>query len=195
MCDISEDVPVALGNAYKIVVDCGNGVPGVWRPSCIRRWVTMWSNYTTDRRTFKSHARSNPTGNLEDLIASVRDHEADIGFAFDGDGDRLGVVDGYGNIIWADRLMMLYANDILGPRLSGLRREMLHVVARGYRAPWRTPIMAKTGHSYMKNKMEETGALMAGELSGHIFFKDRWFGFETVAYVSAAAGNLDESQA
>ena len=187
---ISEDVPVALGNAYKIVVDCGNGVAGCVAPKLFQALGhNVVELHCEIDGTFPNHA-PDPTQpeNLEDLIASVRDHEADIGFAFDGDGDRLGVVDGHGNIIWADRLMMLYANDILGRhegasvvfdvKCSTLLRAVIE--RRGG-----TPIMAKTGHSYMKNKMEETGALMAGELSGHIFFKDRWFGFDDGMYAGA----------
>ena len=187
---ISEDIPVALGNAYKIVVDCGNGVAGDIAPKLFQALGhDVIELHCEIDGTFPNHA-PDPTQpeNLEDLIATVREHEADIGFAFDGDGDRLGVVDGHGNIIWADRLMMLFANDILSRhegasvvfdvKCSTLLRTVIE--RRGG-----TPIMAKTGHSYMKNKLHETGAMLAGELSGHIFFKERWYGFDDGLYSAA----------
>jgi phosphomannomutase / phosphoglucomutase len=187
---ISEDIPVALGNAYKIVVDCGNGVAGDIAPKLFQALGhDVIELHCEIDGTFPNHA-PDPTQpeNLEDLIAAVRENEADIGFAFDGDGDRLGVVDGHGNIIWADRLMMLFANDILSRhqgasvvfdvKCSTLLRTVIE--RRGG-----TPIMAKTGHSYMKNKLHETGAMLAGELSGHIFFKERWYGFDDGLYSAA----------
>ena len=126
--------------------------------------------------------------NLQTLIETVRDEGADIGLAFDGDGDRIGVVDDTGEIVWPDRLMMLFANDVLSRhagspivfdvKSSSRLRDVIE--AAGGRA-----IMDKTGHSYMRNKLHETGAQLAGELSGHIFFKERWYGFDDAMYVGA----------
>ena len=126
--------------------------------------------------------------NLRDLVASVRENGADVGLAFDGDGDRLGVVDGEGNIIWPDRQMMLFAADVLASRpgaeivfdvkCSGLLAE--HIAALGGR-----PVMWKTGHSFIKARLRESGAPLAGEMSGHIFFADRWYGFDDAIYSAA----------
>ena len=118
----------------------------------------------------------------------MREHEADLGLAFDGDGDRLGVVDGEGNIIWPDRQMMLFAGDVLASRpgaeiifdvkCSGLLAE--HIAALGGR-----PVMWKTGHSLIKTRLKQSGAPLAGEMSGHIFFADRWYGFDDAVYCAA----------
>lgn len=126
--------------------------------------------------------------NLQDLIERVQQEGADLGIAFDGDGDRLGVVTNEGKIIWPDRLMMLFARDVVSRnpgadvlfdvkcsrRLSGV------ISSSGGR-----PVMWKTGHSLMKAKMKETGALLAGEMSGHIFFGERWYGFDDGLYSAA----------
>ena len=134
------------------------------------------------------HPNPSEPENLRDLVASVRENRADLGLAFDGDGDRLGVVDGEGNIIWPDRQMMLFSSDVLAGRpgaeivfdvkCSGLLAE--HIAALGGR-----PVMAKTGHSFIKARLRETGAPLAGEMSGHIFFADRWYGFDDAIYSAA----------
>jgi phosphomannomutase/phosphoglucomutase len=126
--------------------------------------------------------------NLNDLIAAVREHGADIGLAFDGDGDRLGVVTNTGKIIWPDRLLMLFARDVVSRNpgadiifdVKCSRRLNSLITGFGGR-----PVMWKTGHSLIKAKMKETGALLAGEMSGHIFFKERWFGFDDGIYSAA----------
>jgi len=126
--------------------------------------------------------------NLIDLIAEVKSSDADLGLAFDGDGDRLGVVDAGGNILWPDRQMMLYAKDVLknnpGAQViydvkcsSHLQHEIESQGGCG--------MMWKSGHSLIKHKMAETGALLAGEMSGHIFFADRWYGFDDALYTAA----------
>ena len=126
--------------------------------------------------------------NLADLISAVQQNDADIGFGFDGDGDRLGVVDATGRIVWPDLQMMLYARDILSRnpgapivydvkctnKLGGIINKL-----------GGQPMMWKTGHSFIKNKMKESGALLAGEMSGHIFFKERWYGFDDALYTAA----------
>ena len=187
---VTEDLPVALGNAYKIVIDCGNGVAGIVAPKLIQALGhDVVELYCDIDGAFPNHA-PDPTQpeNLADLIAAVQTHSADLGFAFDGDGDRLGVVDGDGNIIWADRLMMLYASDILS-REAGASivydvkcTSRLRGVIEEHGGQ---PVMDKTGHSYMKDKLLESNAELAGELSGHIFFKERWYGFDDGMYAAA----------
>jgi phosphomannomutase/phosphoglucomutase len=126
--------------------------------------------------------------NLNDLIDAVRQQQADIGLAFDGDGDRLGVVNTEGSIIWPDRILMLFAGDILERNPGGqiiydvkCSRQLDDIISQhGGR-----PLMWKTGHSFIKAKIQETGALLAGEMSGHIFFKERWFGFDDGLYAAA----------
>jgi phosphomannomutase/phosphoglucomutase len=123
--------------------------------------------------------------NLADLIAAVKHYAADVGIAFDGDGDRLGVVDSNGKIIWPDRQMMLFAKDVLALKPGA---EIIFDVKCSKHLPEQIvkhggrPLMWKTGHSFMKAKLKETGAMLAGEMSGHIFFNDRWFGFDDALY-------------
>jgi phosphomannomutase/phosphoglucomutase len=126
--------------------------------------------------------------NLADLIKTVKQYDADIGVAFDGDGDRIGVVDSGGKIIWPDRQMMLYSRDVLANKpgaeiiydVKCSRHLHDQIVKRGGR-----PLMWKSGHSLMKAKLKETAAALAGEMSGHIFFNDRWFGFDDALYAAA----------
>ena len=188
---ICEEFPAARGHeARRIVIDCGNGVAGDVAPSLFRALghdvVDLYCDVDGD---FPNH-HPDPSvpANLRDLIASVREHEADLGLAFDGDGDRLGVVDGAGTIIWPDRQMMLFAGDVLAGRpgaeivfdvkCSGLLAE--HIAKHGGR-----PVMWKTGHSLIKARLKQTGAPLAGEMSGHIFFADRWYGFDDAIYAAA----------
>ena len=185
---ICAEIPAARGHeARRIVIDCGNGVAGDVAPRLFRALghdvVELYCDVDGD---FPNH-HPDPSvpANLRDLITAVREHEADLGLAFDGDGDRLGVVDGEGNIIWPDRQMMLFAGDVLANRpgaeiifdvkCSGLLAE--HIAKLGGR-----PVMWKTGHSLIKAKLKETGAPLAGEMSGHIFFADRWYGFDDAIY-------------
>ena len=124
------------------------------------------------------------------MIDIVKEEHADLGFAFDGDGDRLGIVDGDGNIIWPDRLMMLFAKDVLS-RNQGAT-IIFDVKCSRYlkaiiEASGGKPLMWKTGHSLIKSKMKEIDAPLAGEMSGHIFFKERWYGFDDALYAGARA--------
>ncbi len=187
---ITEDIPVALSNAFKVVVDCGNGVPGVVAPQLLRALGhDVIELYCEVDGTFPHHHPdpSQPK-NLKDLIETVRRKQADLGLAFDGDGDRLGVVDGLGTIIWPDRQMMLFARGVLA-RNPGA--EIIFDVKcsshlkRFIEAHSGRPVMWKTGHSLIKAKMKESGAPLAGEMSGHIFFKERWYGFDDALYASA----------
>lgn len=126
--------------------------------------------------------------NLKELITSVRHYQADLGLAFDGDGDRLGVVDSNGKIIWPDRQMMLFAKDVLARKPGA---EIIYDVKCSRHLGSEItkygghPVMWKTGHSFMKAKLKASGAKLAGEMSGHIFFNDRWFGFDDALYAAA----------
>ena len=187
---IREEVPAARGSdARRIVIDCGNGVAGGVAPQLFRALghdvIDLYCDIDGD---FPNH-HPDPSvpANLEDLIASVRENGADLGLAFDGDGDRLGVVDGAGTVIWPDRQMMLFARDVLADRpgaeivfdvkCSGLLAE--YIAEHGGR-----PVMWKTGHSLIKSKLKESGAPLAGEMSGHVFFADRWYGFDDALYAA-----------
>ena len=126
--------------------------------------------------------------NLVDLIAKVKQTNADVGLAFDGDGDRVGVVTNTGTMVFPDRLLMLFAQDVL--ERNPAAEVIFDVKCTRRLAPWieacgGRPLMWKTGHSLIKKKMKETGALLAGEMSGHIFFKERWFGFDDGIYSAA----------
>lgn len=187
---ITDDIPVALSKAYKLVVDCGNGVAGIVAPQLYRALghdvIEMYCEL--DGKFPNHHPDPGQPENLQALIARIRTENADLGFAFDGDGDRLGVVDGQGNIIWPDRQLIVFARDVLSRNqgasiiydvkcTSHLRKA---IEASGGKA-----LMWKTGHSLIKSKMKEMNAPLAGEMSGHIFFKERWFGFDDALYSGA----------
>ena len=187
---ISEEIPVTLGNALKVVVDCGNSVPGIAAPHILRAIghdvIELYCE--VDGNFPNHHPDPSQPENLADLIRAVEEEDADIGLAFDGDGDRLGVVDNAGNIIWPDRQMILFARDVLS-RNPGAKIiydvKCSRLLAEDIRAHGGEPVMSKSGHSLIKTKMQETGALLAGEMSGHIFFKERWYGFDDALYCAA----------
>ncbi|OOG57957.1 phosphomannomutase/phosphoglucomutase [Rhodanobacter sp. C03] len=174
----------------KIVVDCGNGIPGAIAPQVLEGvGCEVIPLYCDVDGTFPNHHPdpSDPA-NLEDLILSVKQTGADLGLAFDGDGDRLGVVTQSGEIIYPDRLLMLFARDVLSRQpgatiiydvkcTNHLKGQILD--AGG------SPLMWRTGHSLIKAKMRETAAELAGEMSGHFFFKERWYGFDDGIYAAA----------
>lgn len=181
---------VAMAQPIKVVIDCGNGVAGLIAPRLIEEMgcevVTLYCEVDGD---FPNHHPDPAEAkNLEDLITVVKAENAELGLAFDGDGDRLGVVTGKGEIIWPDKLLMLFAQDIVGRNPGAdiiydvkCSRHLNTLISElGGR-----PIMWKTGHSHMKAKLQETGALLAGEFSGHIFFKERWYGFDDALYSAA----------
>ncbi len=181
---------VAVAQPCKVVVDCGNGVAGELAPRLLEELgcevVPLYCNIDGD---FPNH-HPDPAEpeNLQDLIAVVKDEKADLGLAFDGDGDRLGVVTPSGEIIWPDKLLMLFAQDIVGRNPGAdiiydvkCSRHLNNLISEyGGR-----PIMWRTGHSHMKAKLKETGALLAGEFSGHICFAERWYGFDDALYSAA----------
>jgi len=185
---ISEDIHIA--KPMVVVLDCGNGVAGELGPKLLKTLGCEVIELFCDvDGTFPNHHPdpSNPD-NLAELIASVKHYKADLGVAFDGDGDRLGVVDSNGKIIWPDRQMMLFAKDVLASRPGS---EIIYDVkctrhlANQITKYGGKPVMWKTGHSYMRAKLKETGAALAGDMSGHIFFNDRWFGFDDALYSAA----------
>jgi phosphomannomutase/phosphoglucomutase len=185
---ISSDIQ--LQRPLKVVADCGNGIGGVCAADVLRdigaEVIPLFDE--VDGAFPNHHPDPSEPENLKDLIESVRLMEADIGIAFDGDADRLGVVTSEGEIIYSDRLMMLFVRDILGRvpgstiiydvKCTGHLHEVIEQA--GGKA-----MMYKTGHSLIKNKMKEVDAPFAGEMSGHFFFKERWYGFDCGIYSAA----------
>lgn len=181
---------MALGRSLKVVVDAGNGVAG---PTIVEMIQMLGCEVVglycdVDGNFPNHHPDPSKPENLTALIQAVKEHHADVGLALDGDGDRIGVVTPQGKIIYPDRLLMLFAKDILARNPGGeiifdiKCTSDLHqlISSLGGR-----PIMWKTGHSLIKAKLKETGALIAGEMSGHIFFNDRWYGFDDAIYSAA----------
>jgi len=181
---------VKLDRKMKIVIDSGNGVAGATAPQVFRGIgcdvVDLFSE--VDGTFPNHHPDPSQIENLQDLIAAVKEHDAELGLAFDGDGDRLGVVSKKGEIVWADRQMILFAQDVLSRNpgaeiiydVKCSRNLPAEIEAAGGKAT-----MWRTGHSFIKAKLRETGAALAGEMSGHIFIKDRWFGFDDGVYAGA----------
>lgn len=181
---------VSLERKIKAVVDCGNGVAGEIGPELIERLGVETIRLFDDiDGTFPNHHPDpGKLENLQDVIRSVKETGADIGLAFDGDGDRLGVVTPKGEVIYPDRLMMAFAEDMLS-RNPGAK-VIFDVKCTGNLAQvienaGGTPEMWRTGHSLIKARMKETGAQLAGEMSGHIFFQERWYGFDDGIYGAA----------
>jgi phosphomannomutase len=180
----------ALARRMKIVVDCGNGIAGATAPGILRALgCDVTELYSEVDGNFPNHHPdpSKPE-NLAELIATVNRVGAELGLAFDGDGDRLGVVTKGGEIIWPDRQLMLFATDIL-QRQPGATIiydvKCTQRLAPLVRKAGGVPMMWKTGHSLIKAKLRETGAPIAGEMSGHIFFAERWYGFDDATYTAA----------
>ncbi len=183
-----------LARSLKIVVDCGNGIPGASAPGILRALgcevIELYSE--VDGNFPNHHPDPSKPENLTDLIATVKAQGADLGLAFDGDGDRLGLVTAAGNNIFPDRQMVMFARDVLS-RVPGGR--IIFDVKCSQRLPQAIrdaggqPEMYKTGHSLIKARLKETGAPLAGEMSGHIFFAERWYGFDDATY---SAGRLLE---
>lgn len=181
---------IQLTRPFKVVVDCGNGVAGLVAPQLLKAlgcevnelFCELDSNFPNH------HPDPSQPENLQDLIQTVKQQKADIGLAFDGDGDRLGLVTAKGHIVWPDRLMMLFAQDVLshhpGTRIiydikcSAKLKQVIE--AAGGQA-----VMMCSGHSLIKAQMKQTGALLGGELSGHLFFAERWYGFDDALYAAA----------
>ena len=181
---------IKLARPMRIAVDCGNGVAAVVATELFTKLGCEITELFCDvDGTFPNH-HPDPSKleNLADIIKAVTDKGLDLGLAFDGDGDRVGVVDDSGKNIWADRQMMLYAADVLerkpGAQIIFDIKSSTNL-AKVISELGGEPLMWKTGHSFIKAKMKETGAELAGEMSGHIFFKERWFGFDDGLYSAA----------
>ncbi|WP_298604204.1 phosphomannomutase/phosphoglucomutase [Zoogloea sp.] len=181
---------VKLSRPMKVVMDCGNGVAGAVAPELFKRLgcelVELFCE--VDGNFPNHHPDPSKPENLADVIRALRETDAEIGLAFDGDGDRLGVVTKDGEIIFPDRQLMLFAEDVL-TRVPG--GEIIYdVKCTRNLAGWITarggkPTMWNTGHALVKAKLKETGAPLAGEMSGHVFFKERWYGFDDGLYTGA----------
>ena len=179
-----------LARPMKIAVDSGNGIPGASAPGVLRALgcdvIELFSEVDGDFPNH--HPDPSKPENLADLIRTVQTSDAEIGLAFDGDGDRLGVVTKDGNIIYPDRQLMLFATDVL-KRNKGATviydvkctQRLAPLIRKG----GGQPLMWKTGHSLIKAKLKEIGAPIAGEMSGHIFFAERWYGFDDATYTAA----------
>jgi phosphomannomutase / phosphoglucomutase len=181
---------VKLARPFRIAIDCGNGVAGMLAPRLYRRLGCEVEELycEVDGRFPNHHPDPSQPKNLQELIQTLNTGKAELGIAFDGDGDRLGLVAKDGEIIFADRQLMLLAKDVLG-RNPGAQ-IIYDVKSTRLLAPWierfgGRPLIWKTGHSLIKAKLKETGALLAGEMSGHTFFKERWYGFDDALYGGA----------
>lgn len=185
---VAADIQTA--RPLKVVVDAGNGAAGELGPKVLQAiGAEVIPLYCEIDGNFPNH-HPDPSDphNLQDLMAAVQQRGADIGIAFDGDGDRLGVVTPAGHNIFPDRLLMLFAADVLARQPGAM--IVYDVKCTGALTPWilrhgGSPLMWKTGHSFIKAKMRETEAELAGEMSGHFFFKERWYGFDDGIYSAA----------
>ncbi|MBC5765881.1 phosphomannomutase/phosphoglucomutase [Ramlibacter albus] len=178
---------IKLARPLKIVVDCGNGVAGASAPGIFRaigcEVTELFSE--VDGNFPNHHPDPSKPENLRDLIAKLKETGADLGLAFDGDGDRLGIITRGGNNIYPDRQMMLFARDVLSRVPGGtilFDVKCTQRLAPTIREAGGQPLMFKTGHSLIKAKMREVGSPLGGEMSGHIFFKERWYGFDDGTY-------------
>jgi len=181
---------VHLKRPIRVVIDSGNGVAGAFAPNVFKELgcevIELFSE--VDGHFPNHHPDPSKPENLKDLIASIQAHDAEVGFAFDGDGDRLGVVTKTGENIYPDRQMQLFAKDVLSRVPGG--SIVFDVKCSQRLAPYISslggkPLMYKTGHSLIKAKMKEIDSPLGGEMSGHIFFKERWFGFDDGTYAGA----------
>lgn len=181
---------VKLARPMSIAYDCGNGVAGAAAPQMFDALGCESSSLFTevDGNFPNHHPDPAKLENLVELIAVVKEKKHEVGLAFDGDGDRVGVVDDQGNVIWPDRQMVLFAQDVL-QRNPGARIiydvKCSKVLPAAITAAGGVPDMWKTGHSFIKARIKETGALLGGEMSGHMFFKERWYGFDDALYAAA----------
>jgi phosphomannomutase/phosphoglucomutase len=172
-----------------VVIDCGNGVAALVAKHALEllgcRVTGLYCDL--DGRFPNHHPDPTVLENLEDLVRAVKDHKADVGIGYDGDADRIGAIDEHGDVLWGDRLMVIYSRDILAAKpgstiISEVKASQSlydDIAKRGGR-----PVMWKTGHSLIKSKMKSERAVLAGEMSGHMFFADRYFGYDDAIYAS-----------
>ena len=181
---------IRLARPMKIVIDCGNGIAGASAPAIFRALgcevIELFSE--VDGNFPNHHPDPSKPENLRDLIAALQSSDAELGLAFDGDGDRLGIITQDGQNIFPDRQMMLFARDVLSRVPGGVivyDVKCSQALAPVITAAGGTPLMYRTGHSLIKAKMRELNSPLGGEMSGHIFFKERWFGFDDGTYAGA----------
>lgn len=181
---------IKLDRTMKIATDCGNGVAGVCAAGLFRKLgCEVHELFSEVDGNFPNH-HPDPAKveNLQDISALVEKEQLELGLAFDGDGDRVGVIDDRGQIIWPDRQMILYSRDILD-RNPGAKIiydvKCSRLLPQAIKEAGGDPEMWKTGHSFVKARIKETGAALGGEMSGHIFFKERWYGFDDALYSAA----------
>lgn len=192
-----------MGRKLKVLVNCGNGTAGMFAPELLRRAGMEVVEHYTDVDPAYPHYTANPDGTamMEDTGAAVREHGCDLGMAFDGDGDRLGLTDERGATVWPDRYMILLSRLVLSKHPGAkivFDVKVSEALPEDIAAHGGVPIMCKTGHSYIKAKLHEEHAALAGEMSGHIFFNEGYYGFDDaffaalkmLEYVSAAAEPL-----
>ena len=185
--DVLQKIRLNHPENMKIVVDCGNGAAGCVAPELFKRLgcnvINLFSEI--DGNFPNHHPDPGKIANLQDLIKAVKDEKADLGLAFDGDGDRVGLVTEKGDVVFPDKIMMLFAEDVLAKNNGGqiiFDVKCSNSLAQIIQSNGGEPIMSPTGHFHIKNKLRETNALLAGEMSGHIFFNDDWYGFDDGHY-------------
>ena len=186
---IRKSFSTVKADRLHVVIDCGNGATSLMAKQALESLGCKVTGLYCDLDGRFPHHHPDPTilDNLSDLVEAVKECKADVGIGYDGDGDRIGAVDEQGDVLWGDRLMVLYARDILAERpgstiISEVKASQTlydDIAKRGGR-----PIMWKTGHSLIKAKMKEESAVLAGEMSGHMFFADRYFGYDDAVYAS-----------
>jgi phosphomannomutase/phosphoglucomutase len=186
---------IQLKRPLKIAIDCGNGIAGAIAPDLYKALgcevIPLFSE--VDGNFPNHHPDPSKLDNLQDLIASVKKEDCDVGLAFDGDGDRLGVVTSSGEVIWPDRQMILFARDVLAQRPGSkiiYDVKCTQTLPLAIKEAGGQPVICKTGHSFVKNAIKREGASLAGEMSGHIFFNDLWYGFDDALYSGARLLNI-----
>tara|TARA_B110000881_G_C18604745_1_gene538591 strand:- start:6468 stop:7841 length:1374 start_codon:yes stop_codon:yes gene_type:complete len=185
--DVLQKITLDKPENLKVIIDCGNGAAGCVAPELFKRLGCNVINLfpEIDGNFPNHHPDPGKLANLQDLIKSVKSENADLGLAFDGDGDRVGLVTEKGNVVFPDKIMMLFAKDILARNNGGqiiFDVKCSNLLAEIIKTNGGEPIMSPTGHFHIKNKLRETNALLAGEMSGHIFFNDDWYGFDDGHY-------------
>ena len=185
--EVTHKIKLHNPNRLKVVIDCGNGAAGVVAPELFKKLgcdvINLFSE--VDGNFPNHHPDPGKLDNLQDLINAVKKEDADLGIAFDGDGDRVGLISGKGEIVFPDKIMMLFAKDILVKNKGGeiiFDVKCSNALADIIKQNGGKPTMSPTGHFHIKNALRKTNALLAGEMSGHIFFNDTWYGFDDGHY-------------
>ena len=185
--EVTHKIKLHNPNRLKVVIDCGNGAAGAVAPELFKKLgcdvINLFSE--VDGNFPNHHPDPGKLDNLQDLINTVKKEAADLGIAFDGDGDRIGLISGKGEIVFPDKIMMLFAKDILVKNKGGeiiFDVKCSNALADIIKQNGGKPTMSPTGHFHIKNALRRTNALLAGEMSGHIFFNDTWYGFDDGHY-------------